>query len=61
MVPTFGRRTIRRFGHNMSAMKKLAARDFEDILQVRTHLLCRLLELTSYIVLYPLLSRSASH
>jgi hypothetical protein len=34
-VPTFGRGTIRRFGGNVSAMKKLAARDFEDILQVR--------------------------
>ena len=33
-VPTFGRDTIRRFGGNVSAMKKLAGRDFEDILQV---------------------------
>jgi hypothetical protein len=33
-VPTFGRGTIRRFHHNASAMKKLAARDFEDLLQV---------------------------
>ncbi|TFK88006.1 hypothetical protein K466DRAFT_645664 [Polyporus arcularius HHB13444] len=33
LMPTFGRDTIRRFGANMSAMKKLAARDFEDILQ----------------------------
>ncbi|PSR72540.1 hypothetical protein PHLCEN_2v11593, partial [Hermanssonia centrifuga] len=32
-VPTFGRDTIRRFGVNVSGMKKLAARDFEDILQ----------------------------
>ncbi|KAH9918886.1 uncharacterized protein BXZ73DRAFT_52743 [Epithele typhae] len=32
-VPTFGRDTIRRFGGNVSALKKLAARDFEDILQ----------------------------
>ncbi|GBE88462.1 hypothetical protein SCP_1302770 [Sparassis crispa] len=32
-VPTFGRDTIRRFSNNVSAMKKLAARDFEDILQ----------------------------
>ncbi|GJE92524.1 hypothetical protein PsYK624_086780 [Phanerochaete sordida] len=32
-VPTFGRSTIRRFHSNVSAMKKLAARDFEDILQ----------------------------
>jgi hypothetical protein len=26
--------TIRRFAHNVADMKKLAARDFEDILQV---------------------------
>lgn len=35
-VPTFGRDTIRRFSNNASAMKKLAARDFEDLLQVST-------------------------
>lgn len=33
-VTTFGRGTIRHFGNNVSGMKKLAARDFEDILQV---------------------------
>ena len=33
-IPTFGRSTIRRFGENVSSMKKLAARNFEDILQV---------------------------
>jgi len=33
-VPTFGRDTIRKFVHNASGMKKLAARDFEDLLQV---------------------------
>ncbi|KII83440.1 hypothetical protein PLICRDRAFT_58395 [Plicaturopsis crispa FD-325 SS-3] len=32
-IPTFGRSTIRRFAHNVAEMKKLAARDFEDILQ----------------------------
>ncbi|KAG2065340.1 hypothetical protein BDR04DRAFT_983176, partial [Suillus decipiens] len=32
-VPTFGRGTIRHFHNNASAMKKLAARDFEDLLQ----------------------------
>ncbi|GBE86161.1 hypothetical protein SCP_0900380 [Sparassis crispa] len=32
-VPTFGRDTIQRSSTNVSAMKKLAARDFEDILQ----------------------------
>ncbi|KIJ43684.1 hypothetical protein M422DRAFT_252926 [Sphaerobolus stellatus SS14] len=30
---TFGRGTIRKFGHNVSELKKLAARDYEDILQ----------------------------
>ena len=33
-VPTFGRDTIRRFHRNVSEMKRLAARDFEDVLQV---------------------------
>jgi hypothetical protein len=33
-IPTFGRGVIRKFGGNIAAMKKLAARDFEDILQV---------------------------
>ena len=32
-VPTFGRDTIRRFSTNASAMKKLAGRDYEDLLQ----------------------------
>lgn len=42
-VPTFGNGAIRRFKSNASAMKKLAARDFEDLLQVRefkSHLPC---------------------
>ena len=34
LVPTFGRDTIRRFGGNVSAFKRPAARTFEDILQV---------------------------
>jgi hypothetical protein len=34
MMVTFGHDTIRRFANNVSKMKKLAARDFEDILQV---------------------------
>ena len=34
-IPTFGRDTIRKFSRNTSEMKKLAARDWEDILQVR--------------------------
>ncbi|PCH43999.1 hypothetical protein WOLCODRAFT_159399 [Wolfiporia cocos MD-104 SS10] len=33
LVPTFGCETIRHFTNNVSAMKQLAARDFEDILQ----------------------------
>ncbi|KAF8835853.1 hypothetical protein BDN67DRAFT_992306 [Paxillus ammoniavirescens] len=32
-VPTFGRDTVRRFRRNVSEMKKMAARDFEDLLQ----------------------------
>ncbi|KAJ7174906.1 hypothetical protein C8R46DRAFT_1161271 [Mycena filopes] len=32
-VPTFGKATIRRLTNNASAMKKLAARNFEDLLQ----------------------------
>jgi len=34
-ISSFGRDTIRRFNGNVSAMKKLAARDWEDLLQVR--------------------------
>jgi len=33
-VPSFGRDTIRRFSSNVSELKKLAAHDFEDLLQV---------------------------
>ena len=33
-VPTFGRDTIRRFVNNVSELKRLAARDFADLLQV---------------------------
>lgn len=33
-VPSFGRDTIRKFRTNISEMKQLAGRDFEDILQV---------------------------
>ncbi|KAG2337819.1 hypothetical protein BDR05DRAFT_952336 [Suillus weaverae] len=32
-MPTFGRGTIRKFNSNVLAMKRLAARDFEDLLQ----------------------------
>jgi len=34
-VPSYGNGVIRRFTNNTSEMKKLAARDFEDILQGR--------------------------
>jgi hypothetical protein len=34
LIPTFGRSTIRKFHTNTSEMKRLAARNFEDILQV---------------------------
>jgi hypothetical protein len=33
-ISPFGRDTIRKFTNNVSGMKKLAARDFEDLLQV---------------------------
>ncbi|KAG2055078.1 hypothetical protein BDR06DRAFT_882859, partial [Suillus hirtellus] len=32
-IPTFGNGVIRMFANNMSEMKRLVARDFEDILQ----------------------------
>ncbi len=34
-MPTFGRGKIRKFWHNVSRQNKLAARDYEDFLQVR--------------------------
>lgn len=40
----FGRSTIRRFTHDVADLKKLAARDFEDILQV-----CRPHTIRSYV------------
>jgi len=33
-IPTFGRDTIQRFRCNVSELKKMAAQDFEDLLQV---------------------------
>jgi hypothetical protein len=36
LISAFGRSTIRNFCDDASAMKKLAGRDFEDLLQVRT-------------------------
>jgi hypothetical protein len=35
-ITTFGSGTIRRFSNNVSERKKLAARDYEDILQVNS-------------------------
>ena len=35
-IPSFGRDTIRKFSANASAMRRKAARDYEDLLQVRT-------------------------
>lgn len=35
MIPTFGLDIIRKFTNDVSGLKQLAARDFEDILQVR--------------------------
>jgi hypothetical protein len=35
-VPTFGRDKIRKFAENASEMKKLGARDYEDLLQVQS-------------------------
>jgi hypothetical protein len=44
-IPTFGRGTIRKFSCSASAMNRLAAQDFEDLLQVsdRSTLLARLI------------------
>jgi hypothetical protein len=36
-IPSFGRDTIRRFSANSSEMKKMAAHNFENLLQVCTH------------------------
>lgn len=35
-MPTFGRDSIRRFTNSVSDLKKLGARDYENLLQVRT-------------------------
>jgi hypothetical protein len=37
---TFGRDTIRRFPTRASDLKKMAARDYEDYLQVRVRFAC---------------------
>lgn len=52
-VPTFGKDVIRKFSSNTSEMKRLAARDYEDILQVVMMSYSQLLPLTpSFSVLY---------
>jgi len=47
-VPTFGRDTIRKFSNNVSGMKNLAGRDFEDLLQVCTVMLIHAERFSSY-------------
>lgn len=39
LVPTFGKDTIRKFSSNTSELKRLAARDYEDLLQVQMQFL----------------------
>jgi hypothetical protein len=48
-ISTFGRGTIRNFPSNSSEMKKLAARDFEDLLQVCIKYLITVLRPTLHI------------
>ena len=45
-VPTFGQFTIRCFHNNVSEMKRLAARDFEDILQATLIPPCGIVQIT---------------
>src|SRR6267154_5221543 len=49
-VPPFGRGTIHRFTGNPSAMWKLAARDFEHLLQVTTRFQCHMS--TAWLITY---------
>ncbi|QRW12580.1 colossin-A [Ceratobasidium sp. AG-Ba] len=42
LVPTFSNSTIRKFSEDVASLKRLAARDFEDILQVRFYRFCLL-------------------
>jgi hypothetical protein len=52
-VPSFGGDTIRRFSANCSEMKKMAAHDFENLLQVcfeNSFMVCQLI---MYAVRYP--------
>lgn len=56
-APTFGKETIRRFGNNVSGLKKLAARDYEDILQVCVFKLNPSLCLITLVTVHPPLPR----
>lgn len=59
-IPTFGRDTIRRFTGMISQMKKLAARDLEDLLQVKPIIRCRMFSLIHSLVCYASVRRSIS-
>ncbi|KAG2737333.1 hypothetical protein P692DRAFT_20762048, partial [Suillus brevipes Sb2] len=48
-VPSYGNGVIRRFANNTSEMKKLAARDFENILQVRLVVSCAYYNVDSFL------------
>lgn len=44
LVPSFGRGTIRKFSRNVTELKQMAARDYEDLLQVsdpQSDMICR--------------------
>ena len=60
-VPPFGNGIIRRFTGNPSAMRKLAARDFEDLLQVRSPWLLDNMAYLIYTVCPPGLRGPTSH
>jgi hypothetical protein len=47
-VPTFGRDTIRRISGDVSALRKLAARDYEDYLQVSIISVCTQISILMY-------------
>ncbi|KAJ3837892.1 hypothetical protein F5878DRAFT_584314 [Lentinula raphanica] len=58
-IPTFGLDTIRAFANNASEMKKLAARDFEDLLQCSIPVFEGLLPDEAHNMLMTLLYRAA--
>ncbi|KAI0357196.1 hypothetical protein OH77DRAFT_141434 [Trametes cingulata] len=59
-VPVFGRDTIRRFSDNVSEMKQMAARDFEDALQCFIPVIDRLLPSTHDAIVLDLLFDTAT-